>query len=178
MKTPETRETRENPFPRDSLLRTARAALVPVAACAVALGGLTAWTASGAAGRPASVTVDDGRVFQPFGIESTAAMFRLRNTGDEDDELIGVDVPTAGGAMLSRTVVKNGAGKMKMIASTTVPARGTVEMSPHELDVMVYRPPLVRVGERLPFVFRFRKSGVVRVDAVVVRPGNRPLTQH
>ncbi|MFI9204293.1 copper chaperone PCu(A)C [Streptomyces sp. NPDC053048] len=157
----------------ENVLRAVRAALVPVTACAVALGGLTAWTASGAAGRPASVTVEDGRVLLPFGIDPTAAMFRLRNTGDVDDELVGVDVPTAGGAMLSRTVVKNGAGSMKMVRSATVPARGTVEMSPHSLDVMVYRPPKLQVGERLPVVLRFRESGVVRAEAVVVRPGNR-----
>ncbi|GHC43143.1 copper chaperone PCu(A)C [Streptomyces cinnamoneus] len=155
-----------------SLIRTARAALVPVAACAVALGGLTAWTASGAAGRPAGVTVEDARVLVPFGIESTAAMVRLRNTGDEDDELVGVDVPSAGGAMLSRTVVKNGAGTMRMVASVPVPARGTLEMSPHGLDIMVYRPPAVRVGERLPLVLRFRKSGTVRAEATVVRAGS------
>ncbi|MEU1376576.1 copper chaperone PCu(A)C [Streptomyces triculaminicus] len=155
-----------------SLVRTARAALVPVAACALALGGLTAWTASGAAGRPGSVTVEDARVLLPFGLDNTAATVRLRNTGDVADELVGVDVPTAGGAMLSRTVVKNGAGSMKMVGSATVPARGTLEMSPHGLDIMVYRPPKLQVGERLPLVLRFRESGVVRAEAVVVRPGS------
>ncbi|MFI1971949.1 hypothetical protein BLA24_02250 [Streptomyces cinnamoneus] len=159
---------------KDSLLRTARAALVPLAAGAVALGGLTAWTASGAAGRPAAVTVEDASVLVPFGIDDTAAMVRLRNTGDADDELVGVDVPSAGGAMLSRTVVRNGAGSMRMVASATVPAHGTLEMSPHGLDIMVYRPPKVRVGDRLPFVLRFRKSGTVRGEALVVRAGSRP----
>lgn len=157
---------------KDSLLPTARAALVPVVACAVALGGLTAWTASGAAGRPASVTVEDGRILLPFGIDDTAAMFTLRNTGDADDELLSVDVPSAGGAMLSRTVVKNGAGSMRMIPTATVPARGTVKMTPHTLDIMVYRPPQVRVGDTVPVILRFRESGTMRVEARVVRPGN------
>ncbi|GHF38186.1 membrane protein [Streptomyces mashuensis] len=150
-----------------------RAALVPVTAGAVALAGLTAWTASGAAGRPAHVRVDNGRMLLPFGVDDTAATFRLRNDGDADDELLGVDVPSAGGAMLSRTVVANGAGSMRMVHSATVPAHGTLEMSPHGLDVMVYRPPDVRVGDRVPVVLRFRESGTVRVEAVVVRPGTR-----
>lgn len=157
---------------KDSLLRTARAALVPVAACAVALGGLTAWTASGAAGRPASVTVEDARVLVPFGTDDTAAFFRLRNAGDTDDELVGIDVPSARGAMLSRVVDKNGAGTMRMVHSATVPAHDTLTMSPHGLDVMVSGPPRLRVGDRLPFVLRFRESGEVRAEAVVVRPGN------
>ncbi len=172
MKATEAKATEANNMKDSALLRTARAALVPVAASAVALGGLTAWTASGAAGRPASVTVEDARVLVPFGTDDTAAMLRLRNTGDTDDELVAVDVPSAGGAMLSRTVVKNGAGTMRMVPSATVPAHGTLEMSPHGLDIMVYRPPELRPGDRLPYVLRFRRSGTVRGEAVVVRPGS------
>ncbi|MEV4442675.1 copper chaperone PCu(A)C [Streptomyces sp. NPDC049577] len=157
----------------DSLLGTARAALVPVAACAVALAGLTAWTASGGAGRPAHVTVEDARVLLPFGTDDTAAMLRLRNTGDTDDELVAVEAPTAGGAMLSRTVVANGAGSMRMIPSVSVPAHGVLAMSPHELDVMVSAPPRLNPGDRLPLVLRFRHTGTVRAEAVVVRPGTR-----
>ncbi|SPE48281.1 hypothetical protein SNS2_0366 [Streptomyces netropsis] len=155
------------------LVETAFSALVPVVACAVTLGGLVAWTASGEAGRPAGVTVEEGRMLLPFGTDDSAAFFRVRNTGDKDDELIGVEAPTAGGrAMLSRTVVKNGAGSMGMVDSATVPARGTLEMSPHDLDVMVSAPPRgLRVGDRVPFVLRFRESGTVRAEAVVVRPG-------
>ncbi|GAA2712040.1 MULTISPECIES: copper chaperone PCu(A)C [Streptomyces] len=157
---------------KNSLISAARAALVPAAAGALALAGLTAWAASGAAGRPASVTVEEARVLVPFGSDDTAALLRLRNSGDVDDELIGVDVPTAGGAMLSRTVVRNGAGTMRMVHSVPVPARRTLVMSPHTVDVMVYRPPALRVGDRLPYVLRFRESGTVRGEAVVVRPGN------
>ncbi|MEH6375774.1 copper chaperone PCu(A)C [Streptomyces sp. KLMMK] len=154
------------------LTAAGRAALVPVLACAVTLGGLGAWTASGAAGRPPAVTVEDARVLLPFGRDDTAAFFRVRNDGDVDDELVGVDAPTAGGAMLSRTVVRKGAGTMQMVRSVTVPAGGTLEMSPHGLDVMVSAPPRLRLGDRLPVVLKFRGAGAVRVEAEVVRPGN------
>ncbi|MEU2872534.1 copper chaperone PCu(A)C [Streptomyces olivoreticuli] len=156
------------------VVATARAALVPVLACAVALGGLCAWTASGAAGRPTAIEVEDPRVLLPFGTDDTAAFFRLRNDGDVDDELVGVDAPTAGRAMLSRTVVENGAGSMRMVPSAPVPAGGTLEMSPHGLDVMVSSPPRLRLGDRLPLTLHFRESGPVKVEAVVVRPGSRP----
>ncbi|MEU1818149.1 copper chaperone PCu(A)C [Streptomyces roseifaciens] len=154
------------------LTAAGRAALVPVLACAVTLGGLGAWTASGAAGRPPAVTVEDARVLLPFGRDDTAAFFRVRNDGDVDDELVGVDVPTAGGAMLSRTVVRKGAGHMEMVQSAPVPAGGTLKMSPHGLDVMVWAPPRLKLGDRLPVVLKFRGAGAVRVEAEVVRPGN------
>ncbi|MFC5724325.1 copper chaperone PCu(A)C [Streptomyces gamaensis] len=156
---------------KQSVIRAARAALVPALAGAVALGGLTAWTASGAAVRPPTVTVEDARVLLPFGGDDTAAFVRLRNTGDADDELLGVDVPSARGAMLSRTVTRRSASTMTMVASAPVPAGGTLEMSPHGLDIMVTAPPPLRVGERLPLVLRFRDSGTVRTEALVVRPG-------
>ncbi len=59
-----------------------------------------------------------------------------------------------------------------MIPTATVPARSTVRMTPHTLDIMVYRPPQVRVGDTVPVVLRFRESGTMRVEARVVRPGN------
>ncbi|WP_058047724.1 copper chaperone PCu(A)C [Streptomyces roseifaciens] len=154
------------------LTAAGRAALVPVLACAVTLGGLCAWTASGAAGRPPAVTVENARVLLPLGRDDTAAFFRVRNDGDVDDELVGVDAPTAGGAMLSRTVGKKGAGTMQMVRSATVPAGGTLEMSPHGLDVMVSAPPRLKLGDRLPFVLKFRGAGAVQVEAEVVRPGS------
>ncbi|MFF4533614.1 copper chaperone PCu(A)C [Streptomyces sp. NPDC001407] len=155
------------------LAATARAAAVPVIACAVALGGLCAWTASGAAGRPAAIEVEDPRVLLPFGTDDTAAFLKIRNDGDAADELVGVEAPTAGGAMLSRTVVKDGAGSMRMVPSAAVPAGGTLDMSPHGLDIMVSSPPRLRTGDRLPLILRFHDSGTVKVEAVVVRPGNR-----
>ncbi|MGK5730609.1 copper chaperone PCu(A)C [Streptomyces sp. URMC 124] len=155
-----------------ALAAAGRAALAPLFAFVVTLGGLTAWTATGAAGRPPAVTVEDARVLLPFGRDDTAAFFRVRNAGDVDDELVGVDAPTAGGAMLSRTVVRKGAGSMRTVRSATVPAGGTLEMSPHGLDVMVSAPPRLNLGDRLPLVLRFRGAGTVRVEAEVVRPGN------
>ena len=46
---------------------TLLAALAPVAACGLALGGLSTWAAYGNAGSPARIAVTDGRVFLPSG---------------------------------------------------------------------------------------------------------------
>ncbi|MEV5510315.1 copper chaperone PCu(A)C [Streptomyces orinoci] len=152
-------------------LRALRAALVPLAACALTLAGLGAWTASGAAGRPARITASDARVLLPFGTDDTAAFVRLRNDGDEDDRLLDVEVPSAYRAMLSRTVTRNAVSHMEMVSAATVPAHGSLSMSPRQLDIMISRPPRLRLGDRLPLVLTFARSGVLRVTAEVVRPG-------
>ncbi|MCP9207960.1 copper chaperone PCu(A)C [Streptomyces cucumeris] len=156
-----------------SALRTALApALAPVVACALALLGLVTWTASGAAGSPAAVAVARARVLLPSNPEATAAFFDLRNTGGAEDELLRVTTPLADSAMLSRRIVRRGAGSMRMVSSARVPARTTLRMSAEELDVMLRPAPgRLRAGDRVPFVLHFRESGRVRVEAVAVRPG-------
>ncbi|WKX73515.1 copper chaperone PCu(A)C [Streptomyces sp. XD-27] len=152
-------------------LTAVRAALAPVAASVLALAGLTAWAATGAAGSPAQPSVIAARMLVPTNPDVTAAFFDLRNDGGVDDELVRVTSPETGRAMLSRTVVRKGAGAMRMVPSVALPAGGTVRMSASGVDVMVEDPPRLRVGERVPFVLHFRDSGQVRVEAVVIRPG-------
>ncbi|MBL1096629.1 copper chaperone PCu(A)C [Streptomyces coffeae] len=149
-----------------------RAALAPVVACVLTLAGLVAWTAAGAAGSPAEVEVTRARVLLPSNPEATAAFFDLRNTGGAADELLRVTTPSADRAMLSRRVVRRGAGSMRMVSSARIAAHGTLRMSAEELDVMLRPAPRrLRAGDRVPFVLHFRGSGRVRVEAVAVRPG-------
>ncbi|MGV2919511.1 copper chaperone PCu(A)C [Streptomyces alfalfae] len=158
---------------RGRLTEAARAALAPVAACALALGGLAAWTASGAAGSPARIEVSAGRMYLPFGgSRESAAFFRVANSGGDHDQLTGVTSPAASGVMLGRNTATDGnAATMRGAGPVTVAAGGTLEMSPRGLDVMLTLREPVRAGDRVPFVLHFRRSGPVRVSAVVVRPG-------
>lgn len=149
------------------------AVLAPVLACALTLGALTAWTASGAAGSPAEPTLVDARIMLPSNPEATAALFNLTNEGGADDALVRVSTPAkAGRVMLSRSVHENGVGTMQMVSSVGLPAGGSLEMSATGLDVMVEDPPPMRLGERVPFVLHFRDSPPLRVNALVVRPGS------
>ncbi|MCX5107791.1 copper chaperone PCu(A)C [Streptomyces sp. NBC_00378] len=150
------------------------AAIAPLAAFSVALGGLTAWTASGAAGAPPQLEVGDGRVFLPYnGNVDTAAFFRITNSGGADDRLVSVTCPAAESSMLSRHVRHDsGAGSMSMVGSVGLPAGKTLAMSPSTVDVMVKVKERLQVGDTLPFVLRFRHSDPVEVVAVVVRPGS------
>ncbi|MEU6124001.1 copper chaperone PCu(A)C [Streptomyces sp. NPDC047123] len=152
------------------------AALMPVAACAVALGVLTTWTASGAAGSPARVEVVGGTVFLPYGdTEDTAAFFRITNTGGSDDRLTEVTSPAFDDVMLGRhTTTGRAVASMRMVDSAAVPAGEGLTMSPYGLDVMATLRAPLRLGERVPFVLTFRHGGSVRTQAVVIRPAVPP----
>ncbi|MEV6021796.1 copper chaperone PCu(A)C [Streptomyces sp. NPDC052036] len=149
------------------------AALAPVAACVLTLGGLAAWTASGAAGSPARIDVTSGRAFLPYGdSQESAAFFRISNSGGTEDELTGVTSTAVDRAMLGRnTTTPGNAGYMRPVDSAVVPAGGTLAMSPRGLDLMVTVRGKWRAGDLVPFVLHFRHSGRIKTMAVVVRPG-------
>ncbi|MFE0188451.1 copper chaperone PCu(A)C [Streptomyces sp. NPDC059008] len=148
------------------------AVAVPLLTCLATLGTLTVWTATGNAGTPARLSVAEGRVLVPAGSEATAAFFTIRNTGGADDVLTGVTGPTGHRAMLSRTVdIGHNARSMAMVPSATVPAGGTLRMTPTDLDVMISPPPALAPGDRLTFTLHFRDSPPRTVRARAVRPG-------
>jgi copper(I)-binding protein len=166
------RATAPGPRVTASLPGLARSALIPLAAAAVALAGLTVYTASGAAGLPpARVTVSRARVFVPSTSEVTAAFFSLRNTGGTAARLVSVRSPW-GTAMLTRSVVVRGGGRMQRLRDLAVPVGRTVTMTPEGTDVMVPHPPHLTPGQRLAFRLGFGDGTTLRVTAVVVRPGD------
>ncbi|MDX3746454.1 copper chaperone PCu(A)C [Streptomyces sp. AK08-02] len=160
---------------RRRLRDTALAALAPVAACSVALAGLTAWTGTGKAGTPARVRVTDGRVLLPSaGVPETAAFFRIANEGGSADQLIRVTSPDApGGVTLSRHRMNEGNGAYgTTVDSVTIPAGGSLAMSPTGVDLTVSTGSgKWSSGDLVSFTLEFRRSGRVKVLAVVARPG-------
>ncbi|MEU5954312.1 copper chaperone PCu(A)C [Streptomyces sp. NPDC047525] len=150
------------------------AALAPVTACAVALGGLTTWVGAGGAGRPARIEVGTGRVFLPYGdTRDTSAYFRITNRGGSADRLTGItsDSPAADQTMLGRHRTTEGrAAYMSGAASVEVPAHGTLAMSPLGTNVMLRARGRWQAGDTVPFTLHFRDGGSIRADAVVVRP--------
>ncbi|MEU6346809.1 copper chaperone PCu(A)C [Streptomyces sp. NPDC046977] len=155
------------------LLAAARGALAPVAAGLVALFALMAWAGSGAAGTPPRLQVTDARMLLPFSEDGvTVAVFTVRNSGNSDDQLISVSSPDAVRTAVTATAPRGqGAAAMAPAGVQTVPARGTLTMSPYGTDVMVQLRTAVRLGDRIRFELRFRHSDPVETYAVVVRPG-------
>lgn len=168
----------ERALPRASRRRltdTLLAALAPVAACALALGALSTWTAYGNAGSPARIEVTDGKVFLPFaGVPETAAFFRVTNSGGAADRLLRVTSAEAGTGTprLSRhRMVGAGSAGARTVASVVVPAGESLSMSPTGLDVIVPAKPVWESGDLVAFTLHFAHSGAVKTLAVVVRPG-------
>ncbi|MES9520336.1 copper chaperone PCu(A)C [Streptomyces capoamus] len=154
---------------------TLLAALVPVAACSLALGGLTTWVGAGKAGSPPRIDVSSGRVLLPYGDSTqTAAFFDVANRGGSDDRLVGVTSPGSPGPVsLSRHRTTGGGAAYKAgVAAVTVPAGGRLAMSPHGVDVVLGAADW-RAGDLVPFTLHFAHSAPVRTLAVVTRPGDR-----
>lgn len=162
------------PGDRRRLRDGAVAAVVPVAACSVALAGLTAWTGTGRAGSPARMNVTEGRVLLPSAAGTeTAAFFRLSNVGGSADSLLRVtsrDAP--GGITLARHRMSVGNGAYRAVVdSVGIPAGDSLTMSPQGVDLTVTAPAgRWSAGDLVPFTLEFRHSGRVKVLAVVVRP--------
>ncbi|MGW4881878.1 copper chaperone PCu(A)C [Streptomyces sp. NPDC004262] len=152
----------------------ALAALVPVAACSVALAGLTAWTGAGRAGTPAVIRVQEGKVLLPSaGVPETAAFFHIVNEGGSADTLVGVTARRAGGEVtLSQHRMKQGnAAYRSAIDTVSVEAGDTLAMSPSGVDLTVPVPSAGwESGDLVSFTLEFRRSGPVEALAVVVRP--------
>lgn len=158
---------------RRRLADTALAALAPVCACVLALGGLAAWTATGNAGTPPLVGVTDARLFLPsHGVPETAAFFTVTNTGGAQDRLTAVtSSDVAEGISLSSHRMTAGKAAYRQRAdSLPVPAGGTLDMSPHSSDVTVPATAAWEAGDLVPFTLHFEHSGPVEVLAAVVRP--------
>ncbi|PBC75611.1 copper(I)-binding protein [Streptomyces sp. TLI_235] len=145
--------------------------LPPTAAAAAALALLCGWTSAGGAGRAAPVEAGEGRILVSATGVATAAFFVLRNPGDVPDELTGASWGPAGRVVLKRHVHRGATGSWEPVAELAVPARAELRMSPEGADLLVVRPPALRVGQRVEFTLHFRRGPDVRVRAVAVTPG-------
>ncbi|MEU1402829.1 copper chaperone PCu(A)C [Streptomyces sp. NPDC005728] len=160
---------------RRRLTDTLLAALVPVAASSVALAGLTTWVGTGNAGSPPRMSVTEGRVLLPAaGSGETAAFFRLTNEGGSADRLVGVTSTGApGGVSLARHRMGSGATAYRTpVDSIEIRAGESLAMSPYGVDLTVTAPAGEwRAGDLVSFTLTFSRSGLVKLPAVVVRPG-------
>ncbi|MFE9360521.1 copper chaperone PCu(A)C [Streptomyces olivaceoviridis] len=152
---------------------TLLAALAPVAACSLALGGLTTWVGAGKAGSPARITVSNGRVLLPYVHNTdTAALFDVANVGGADDRLVNVTSTAIHGRItLSGHRMLGGRAAYKAdVTSAAVPAGGVLSMSPRGVDVTLRARARWHAGDLVPFTLHFARSVPVETIAVVVRP--------
>ncbi|MFI5674312.1 copper chaperone PCu(A)C [Streptomyces cellulosae] len=142
----------------------------PLGASLGALALLVAYTATGAAGDPPpAIRVVDARIVAATsGSGSASAYFEIRNTGPSKDTLLYADSPALGISMLRRTVPRKGTERTDRVRAVDVPAGGTVRMTPGALEVAILDPPVLKAGQKVPYLLWFRRSGKVVVRATVV----------
>ncbi|WP_330286938.1 copper chaperone PCu(A)C [Streptomyces sp. NBC_00576] len=161
---------------RRRLTDTLLAAFAPVAACGLALGGLSAWTAYGSAGTPARVTVTVGKMFLPVGdVQETAAFFRITNSGGSADRLLKVTSTEVGVGSLTLSrhrMTGAGSASAQTVASVAVLAGDSIAMSPKSLDVIVPVKAGWQPGDLVAFTLHFERGGAVKTLAAVIQPGS------
>lgn len=101
-------------------------------------------------------------------VPTTAAYFKLENTGATEDRLLAVSTPAAGMAHIHESIETNGIAQMRPVPAIALKPGAQVALVPGGLHVMVMnlKVPL-KAGERVPLVLRFEKAGEVRVEAEV-----------
>ncbi len=98
----------------------------------------------------------------------SAAFFRIRNTGDEDDYLIAVRSPASRKAEIHTTLIEDGTMRMRRLREVRVPAGEVVEFRPMGRHVMLIDlKRSLREGDRVRLTLVFRKSGEISVEARV-----------
>ncbi len=100
----------------------------------------------------------------------SAAFLKIRNSGDEEDLLVGVRTSVSRVAEVHTTVMERGVMKMRRLESVRIPAGETVEFKPmgkHIMLIDLKRP--LRPGDRVKLILVFKKSGEIGVEATVRR---------
>jgi periplasmic copper chaperone A len=96
--------------------------------------------------------------------------FVATNTGDQPVDLVGVETPAFGMAMLHQSQTQGGTSRMVMVDKVRVPAHGTLAFTPGDYHLMLEQPkqPL-QIGAKLPLTFVF--GGGQKISAMCVVKG-------
>ena len=145
--------------------------------CAVVLIGLlTAWTASRGAGTLTRVQIQVTLATVPMRAFTTQAAdavgtaqvyLVIRNLAAVPDELIAVHTPIAGRVIFTQGGLSS---HQTQVAGLTVPAAGTLSLSPLTGGLVIEHPVPFENRRTVPLTLVFRHAGQVTVDAAVTAP--------
>ncbi len=108
----------------------------------------------------------------------SAAYMTIRNTGREDDALVGAMTPVSQMTELHEMVMEGDIMRMRPIAGQrlVIPAGGQVELKPGGLHIMLMGlQQTLEPGTSVELTLRFEKAGEVKVRAEVRAAGE---TEH
>lgn len=118
-----------------------------------------------------SIRLEDGyiRLSAP-GLQIAAGYLTIRNASSQPDELLGAISSRAQGIQIHSSSMQGGVMRMREVKGVTIPAGGSMVLSPGGLHLMVMGlDPGLKPGESVPLELRFR-SGTLRVDLPLRAP--------
>jgi copper(I)-binding protein len=155
-----------------------RAAAIPVA-CAVVLGGLLAgWVLTGGVGTIHRVQIQVTQAAVPMrgystgtsaAVHSAGTYLTIRDLTGRADELTAVTSPVARRVVLTQR--RSLTGPRTVVRELTVPAHGTLTLTPFGDDVILENPRAYETRSSVPLVLTFRHTGKLAVNAAVSAPG-------
>lgn len=165
-------------------LELARAAAGPAICALVLVGALCGWVASGGAGTLTSVQLKVTLAAVPMraysakasaAVASAPAYLVIRNLSGTPDQLVAVRTPLARRTVLiERTGLTERPGpaaKPATVPALTVPANGTLTLSPLGSDVILEHPGAYESRATMPLTLVFRHAGTITIEAPVTAPG-------
>lgn len=160
------------------LATLARSAAGPVICALVLTGVLSGWVASGGAGTLTPVRLKITLAAVPmrgFTAQAAAAAgpahtyLIIRNLLGTPDELIAVRTSVARRAVLIRREGLD--GKPVTVRTLTIPADGTLTLSPLGSDVVLEHPAAFESSGQVRLTLVFRHAGTITIEAQVTAPG-------
>ena len=153
-----------------------RAAAGPVICAVVLVGLLTGWAAARGAGTLTRVRIQVTMAAVPMraftaqsadAVGTAQAYLVIRNLSAVPDELIAVRTPIAGRVIF----VQGGlSGPQTRVAGLSVPAEGTLSLSPLTGGLLIEHPVPFENRPTVPLTLVFRHAGQITVDATVTAP--------
>lgn len=101
----------------------------------------------------------------------SAVYLTIENAGDQPDRLLHAHCDVAGTVELHETKIESGVMKMQPVDGIDIPAKGTVELKPGGLHIMLIGLTRdLNPSDEIELELHFDKAGHVPVKAVVQRP--------
>ena len=123
----------------------------------------------------ASVTAGDLTISKAWsratiGAQRPAAFYvEIRNDGEADDRLVGIETLVAGMPMLHQTVIQDGLATMPHVEAVDVPAGETVSLSPGGYHGMLMElTTALSEGQTFPVTLTFEQAGAIEIDTQVL----------
>jgi|GEM_PF-2150764 len=145
------------------------AAIVLAVVIASAYAGGGAKASSQGSASIGALRIRDAKLVEPASPDQAVIYLTVRNTGNTDDELIGVTSSIAGAGMLMREETQGLATQMLPVQDIAVPAHSTATLKVGGFHAMLVNLNSVpHRGETVPVTLRFARAGEVTLRVPVV----------